>query len=410
MGIGRHISTLKYQAYQHYLNHGTWSLIVSFAGFLIDKSFNLRGKLELNYNELRDRANNTVIVQNSESFTISYTGQFEDELPVRFSEVEGTIETPDWTVLELEDARVIGPTSIVGLPNLASNTKKTYNYFSPSSVGNSKRNLIVPSRFFIREVVLNNRNPEREIDSAFLFSSWRRTHFWHWFYEQLPKLRWYEQYCKLSGETPQLIIRSDLNPWQRTSLTLMGYGPEQCISLDEETLNVERLLVSFHPIGDGVYNTPPSNLQWVRDRIVSNVPKSERKFSERVYISRRDATNRHVRNEDEMTTMLETYGFESYELSKLSFEDQVRLFAGAEIIVGPHGAGLTNILYSENANVIELVTDATKATFFALANVLGHRYEFLKCDPIKDSGRIPNEDDIFVDVDELEDLLGDMLN
>lgn len=53
---------------------------------------------------------------------------------------------------------------------------------------------------------------------------------------------------------------------------------------------------------------------------------------------------------------LEKLNFVKYVLSELSFRDQVRLFANADIIVDPHGTGLTNLIYSTDVNVVELLT------------------------------------------------------
>jgi len=44
--------------------------------------------------------------------------------------------------------------------------------------------------------------------------------------------------------------------------------------------------------------------------------------------------------------------------------DQVRLFSQAEIVVAPHGAGLTNILFAENLIVIELLVHMLFQAFF----------------------------------------------
>lgn len=47
-------------------------------------------------------------------------------------------------------------------------------------------------------------------------------------------------------------------------------------------------------------------------------------------------------------------GFVAYTLEDMSFSDQVRLLSQAEMVVAAHGAGLTNIIFSQNLIVIEL--------------------------------------------------------
>jgi hypothetical protein len=70
--------------------------------------------------------------------------------------------------------------------------------------------------------------------------------------------------------------------------------------------------------------------------------------------------------------------------------------------VGPHGAGLTNILYGEDLTVVELFGDKTMATFDRLAENMNHNYRYLQCEQ---EGL-----DIRVDVDELDETLQDALN
>lgn len=69
-------------------------------------------------------------------------------------------------------------------------------------------------------------------------------------------------------------------------------------------------------------------------------------------------------------------GFESFEPWRLSFDDQVRLFANADVVVGLHDAGLTDMIYGENVNILELITEESNEHFFMLVNMCGYSYEF----------------------------------
>lgn len=65
----------------------------------------------------------------------------------------------------------------------------------------------------------------------------------------------------------------------------------------------------------------------------------------RVFISRKSAKHRKLLQESELFPLLRERGFSFYELETLTFEDQIRLFRSAEIIVGPHGAGLSWLIF-----------------------------------------------------------------
>ncbi len=104
----------------------------------------------------------------------------------------------------------------------------------------------------------------------------------------------------------------------------------------------------------------------------------------RLYISRADAPKRRILNEAEIMTRLEPFGFERVVLSNMPVEQLVAAFANAEVILAPHGSGLTNILFSPpGAQVIEI--DHPRSDFVAhgLSRALGQRFQVV--------GRIPDE-------------------
>ena len=75
-------------------------------------------------------------------------------------------------------------------------------------------------------------------------------------------------------------------------------------------------------------------------------------------MSRRDGGGRNLRNEDEIAALVESRGFEILTLSSLPVIEQVRTFAEASIVVGAHGAGLTNIMFCRpQTMLLELLPD-----------------------------------------------------
>ncbi len=75
----------------------------------------------------------------------------------------------------------------------------------------------------------------------------------------------------------------------------------------------------------------------------------------RIYISRRIAQRRRLSNEENLEQLLKQHNFITCYPERLTWVEQVQLFASATHLVGLHGAGLTNIVYSQNLKwVIEL--------------------------------------------------------
>jgi capsular polysaccharide biosynthesis protein len=103
----------------------------------------------------------------------------------------------------------------------------------------------------------------------------------------------------------------------------------------------------------------------------------------RLFVSRRDAAKRRVVNEDALTFALRGLGFEVVVPGALSFSEQVEAFSEAEIVVGPHGAGLANALFMpEGSAMLELHhPDFGKPYYRRLAATLDIHYRGLACEP-----------------------------
>ena len=111
------------------------------------------------------------------------------------------------------------------------------------------------------------------------------------------------------------------------------------------------------------------------------MPLAEKKFlrgkevgeaRRRLYITRRTA-RRRVINESELEPILARYGFEVVEAENLSLAEQIQLFSQAEAIAGPHGAGLTNIVFAPpGCKVFELFAETcVRPMYYQLADVIG---------------------------------------
>lgn len=96
----------------------------------------------------------------------------------------------------------------------------------------------------------------------------------------------------------------------------------------------------------------------------------------KVFVSRARAGRRKLVNEEELWPRLREAGFERVAMEDLSFDEQVELMGETRILAGPHGAGLTNMLFCPpGAQVIELADlSFPNPNFYALASGLGHHY------------------------------------
>ena len=95
----------------------------------------------------------------------------------------------------------------------------------------------------------------------------------------------------------------------------------------------------------------------------------------RLYISRRNAA-RSLPGEREVEEHLTELGFLVIQPDNLSWSEQINLFRAATAVVAPHGAGLSNLVFSEpGVQVVELTNGRHYNRCFEwLCHVAGHTY------------------------------------
>ena len=121
------------------------------------------------------------------------------------------------------------------------------------------------------------------------------------------------------------------------------------------------------------------------------------------------ASKRKVKNEEDILPVLQKFGFEIIYLETIEFEKQVGLMVNAKVVLGMHGAGLTNMLFMERGQkVVEIIINGKghNNCYFNMANELGHEYYYI----VGETNDPDNPDtDIIVDPARLESLLKKIL-
>ncbi len=232
--------------------------------------------------------------------------------------------------------------------------------------------------------------------------------FFHWMIEALPRMA-------VLGESAEvldgLFVPSPLQNYHRESLAQLGFGPDKLIPLSPDAhFQPEHLFV---PQAFAMYNPPRWVPEWFKRSYLPapDAPTTTTSPScKRIYISRADAPMRQVANETAVAAMLARHGFSSVRLSEHAFSEQARIFNDADVIVGPHGAGLSNLVFCrEGTTVIEVLPPRWMAPcFMTLAFAARCRYHHLLGSPREGTGN-PQRDDIDIPLDELDRLLQTVL-
>ncbi|MGL6341486.1 MAG: glycosyltransferase family 61 protein, partial [Waterburya sp.] len=250
------------------------------------------------------------------------------------------------------------------------------------------------------------------IETACILTNPWSNNYWHWTVDTLTQLEGVEYYQQQTGMKPKLIIESNLRSWQRDSLKLLGYNEDDLIVWQDFRRTVNKLIVpSFRRSYKEIHGEiSVSACQWLRQKILNNISRLEGdyiSFSPKVFISRSKALGRRIANENEVIEALKTLGFATYILEEMSYFEQVKLFAQAQVIVAPHGAGLTNLIFADNPIILELFGAYVGREFANLARGIGFKYGCLGCPPPR--GEVRQKDgDMVVNVSELIELLEQM--
>ncbi|CAD6491159.1 MAG: hypothetical protein FFODKBPE_00096 [Candidatus Argoarchaeum ethanivorans] len=193
------------------------------------------------------------------------------------------------------------------------------------------------------------------------------TGYFHWIFESLPRLKLLEAAI---DEIDYLIVPSNLKGFHLATLNLSGFPEEKLLKIkDGDHLQCERLSVPF--LSSGVQKWA---CEFLRE---SFLPKYLAEPHRLIYISRKDALYRKIINENEVEDYLREIGFEIVQMSELNFLEQVKICAEAQIVVGPHGAGLGNTVFCRNAKILEIFSPSyVNVCYWILSNQVGNEYYY----------------------------------
>lgn len=154
------------------------------------------------------------------------------------------------------------------------------------------------------------------------------------------------------------------------SIANLGITPDQiCVS----PTRGERMIASYQ--SNPTITVSAKHIHFLRRTFLTNILSSESDtFKRRLFVSRQDTKHRQLFNEDEIYEYLRAnYGFERVLMTNLSISQQAVLFNQADIIVGPHGAGLTNITFGRSGQLlIEFISPKhINSFFYRISDILG---------------------------------------
>lgn len=218
--------------------------------------------------------------------------------------------------------------------------------------------------------LMDDEPVSRDESDAVLISHFWMENYAHTLLETASRFWAMETFVNRIGGLP--VVWDVSRPWQSEIAAMLGVQP---VPLSGSRVRFKTLYVPsfFSQIG-----MSPQSIAWLRRKF--DAPDAAGK--KRIFVSRADAMERRIVNENDVLDVLKPMGFESVLLTGMSVAEQRDLFRDAECVVMPHGAGCANMIFAgTGTKIIEFVPKSYQHhMFWRIAKWSGHWYGRIVCE------------------------------
>ena len=209
----------------------------------------------------------------------------------------------------------------------------------------------------------------KTVDSAIYFDGYLGTNYYHFFHDILNSY-WTLIQIKDYQNLPILIGEETLSkPYvqfvlENTELKNLKWK----IVKRNQWLQINHLIKPF-----------ASDLAWRKTAQLWPLYTQKLPFR-KIFLTRPKKDGRYIRNMESIVPVLNKYNVEVVDTSLLTPREQIQLFQEVTLLVGIHGSGLTNILFSNPKYIRVLEILPQKKLFphyYWLSGILGVRYDAL---------------------------------
>ncbi len=232
--------------------------------------------------------------------------------------------------------------------------------------------------------------------------------YFHFLFDIATKLKLCEQNLNLNKI--DFFYLPGISKWQKKILSVFKINEDRMInSLQHRHIQADTLFALEQPwykkgfVQNEINEIPDWIIYSLREKFLPYEQKF--KSNDKIFIDRSDSLYNHCKliNNKEIIKFLSDNDFSIYRVSELDFFEQIYLFHNAKIIIGPHGAAFTNLIFSNpGLKIIEIIPENHSSKkckkFSKILNFDYNRIELPKIDNNQDG-------DMFLEINELKKFI-----
>lgn len=312
-------------------------------------------------------------------------------------EIRQTFDSPPIYFTIFTDVEIYGGTNVISEGDLALSDmyardrgKNRYDIEGGGLISCSKKG---------KWICLTYIDKDEVVEEAINCVGWACNNYFHFTFEILSRLVFlddmYEEYRSL----PILVDQAALNiPQMRDLLDRVNIYQHPIIPVEGyHRVHVKKLYYvsrnlwmppNFKPRTVTMaedYMFSRSVADNIRKRVMNEGGKVGQSEYKKIFISRRHCKVQRLTNSVEIEQIFADSGYQVVFPEELSFDEEVAVFNGADVIVGATGAAFTNIVFCHEGAKIGIITPSTNDAYFFsnIANMVNVEFTVLGADIVK---------------------------
>lgn len=211
----------------------------------------------------------------------------------------------------------------------------------------------------------------RKFDCILSLRDTGEENYFHFFNDVLPKI-WLLKDAKLLSQSLTVVVSEQL--WRKEYFQYFLQHP------DLKKLNWHVQKDDWVVAEQVIFCKPFTHTKKFWDNIVAFSSRHQSKSNDlKIFITRTRNSLRFVENHEQLSELLTENNFQIVDAGTMTFENQIHLFSSARVLMGIHGAGLSNMIFrgDKKLTVVEIFPPGPYLPFhyIMLANLYGYNYQ-----------------------------------